>query len=156
MFHKKKKTNNKVYANNVSVYRYFTDTGLLEIYPQCLVYEQFSIVPKLYYARGTTRTIGLDNFIMVNKNPKEVLARYTQHDIVFWLEKRDDHEARKIIQTHLEDRINQIIIFSKESLAESRKMYDIMKKTFDGSIPDIGVSDQELEQYLEKYAYRLK
>lgn len=155
MFHKKKKATNKLYADNVVVYKYHTDTGLLEIFPRCLIYEQLNILPKQYYARGVTRIIGPENFAIISKKPGEVFDRYFENDILFWLINRDDRKARRIIRSHITKRTDQIIENCIEMLKQGQELSDTVVRTFDGSIPENDISDQDLQYFLENYTYRI-
>ena len=83
MLLKKKKSENKEYLRNVAVYRYHTDTGRLEIFPNCILYEQTGIVPRQIFARGITKTIDDSNMILVDsKQGGDYISMFCQYDYV--------------------------------------------------------------------------
>ncbi len=153
MFKKKPKTGTKEYLRNVTLYKYHIDNGRLEIFPRCILYEQVGIRPKELFARGVTKTIGIDNYATVENKPGKVLARCFESTAMFWLQYRDDKEAKRIIDRYISELIDRNIEDIIRMADDAQNVHDVMKRAFEGSIPETNFSKTDLEKAANNYIY---
>lgn len=156
MFHRKKKFENKEYLRNVAVYRYHTDTGRLEIFPNCILYEQTGIVPRQMFARGVTKAIDDSNMILVDNKQGKIIYRCFANTILFWLQNRDDNQAKKIIKDYISKIVQQTIHDAVQIADDARRMHDVLKLTFDGELGEIDISKEILKNQISMYVYHSK
>ena len=118
MFRNRKKHANKVFLKKAVIYKYRKDTGQLDIYPNCMLFQKND--KNEYYARGMTKIIGPENLTIIGGKPGEIFE--SENDILFWLQEQDDVKAKKIVCQYIIDCIDSTIEDCLKNIENAQKL----------------------------------
>lgn len=122
MFRNRKKHTNKIFLKKAVIYKYRKDTGQLDIYPNCMLFQKDDKTE--YYARGVTKIIGPENLTIIGGKPGEVFE--SGNDILFWLPEQDDIKAKEIVCQHIINSVDSMIEKCLDELIDARNLSTTM------------------------------
>ena len=73
--------------------------------------------------------------------------------IMFWLQNRDDDQARKIITDYVSIIVQQTISDVVHLADEARRIHDVLELTFNGELGETDISQETLKTQISTYVY---
>ncbi len=119
MFRNHRKHTNKIFLKQAVIYKYHKDTGKLDIYPNCMLFQKDD--GNEYYARGMTKIIGPENLTIIGGKQGEIFE--SENDILFWLQEQDDIKAKEIVCQYIIERVDSMIADSLKEIENAQKLY---------------------------------